>query len=197
LAETVDGTTIIGYDVSQSLNAIGDTGSLPVIPDSLAFASGQWDGDVTVNGISDNVVLLVDDGAGHSGDSNPFSMLPQQSLDSDGDGIPDWWENLYFGGPINAVTNAMCANGINTVLQAYIAGFDPTDTDARFELSGYWNELWWDSVSGRVYGVHWTTNLLDGFQPLETNILWSAGGFTDTVHGAATEGFYSLKVNLE
>jgi hypothetical protein len=32
---------------------------------------------------------------------------------------------------------------------------------------------------------------------LETNIPWTAGSFTDTVHGTSAEGFYQIKVELE
>ena len=88
-------------------------------------------------------------------------------------------------------------NGVNTVLEAYIAGLNPTNGNSRFVLDGFGEELWWNSVSGRVYGVWWSPNLVHGFLPLDTNILWSSGGFTDAVHGAESEGFYKIDVRLE
>jgi hypothetical protein len=33
-------------------------------------------------------------------------------------------------------------------------------------------ELQWSAVSGRVYSVYWTTNLLNNFLFLGTNIFW-------------------------
>jgi hypothetical protein len=38
---------------------------------------------------------------------------------------------------------------------------------------------------------------LNGFQPLETNIPWSAGCFTDSVHNAIGQIYYKLDVQLE
>jgi len=32
---------------------------------------------------------------------------------------------------------------------------------------------------------------------LETNIHWSVGGYTDTLHNAETAGFYKIDVRLE
>jgi len=117
--------------------------------------------------------------------------------DYDEDGLPNDWEALYYGNIINGVTNALCANGLNTVLEAFIAGLVPTDTDAFFEFSGLSNELWWDSVSGRVYSVWWTSNLLSGFQSLESNIPWTGNIFTDTTYNAEDKGFYKIDVRLE
>jgi len=98
------------------------------------------------------------------------------SRDTDGDQLPDWWEHLHFLGATNAVADDLVANQENTVLQAYIAGLDPTD-----ELSSFFIEaekgvglsgetvhvLRWPSVEGRVYDIYYSTNLVDGvFLPL-------------------------------
>jgi hypothetical protein len=118
----------------------------------------------------------------------------QPSTDDDSDGLPNDWETQYFGGATNANPDALAANGINTLLETYIAGLDPTDTNARFILSNI-VPLQWSAVSGRVYSIYWTSNLLSSFQALETNVV--GGGFTDTVHSAEEQGFYQIKVNLE
>ncbi len=115
------------------------------------------------------------------------------STDNDADGIPNDWETQYYGGATNAVATNICANGLNTVLEAYIAGLNPTNSTSIFELSNLRNVLGWDAVSGRVYAVFWTSNLLSGFQCLETNV---TGSFTDTVHEADQKGFYKIKVEL-
>jgi len=118
--------------------------------------------------------------------------------DSDSDGLPNWWENTYFGGVTNANPAATASNGVNTVLETYIAGIDPTDPDALFELSDLQgNVLQWSGVSGRVYTVYWTSNLLSGFQTLETNVPWTGTIFTDSTHSAAQEGFYKIEVEQE
>jgi hypothetical protein len=47
------------------------------------------------------------------------------TVDTDGDGIHDWWETLYFGGPTNAVAGAITAGDGLTNLEKYNAGWNP------------------------------------------------------------------------
>ncbi len=113
----------------------------------------------------------------------------------DSDGLPDEWEITYFGGATNANPANTAANGINTVLDCYIAGLDPTDENAAFLISGLsppTSVLSWNAASGRVYSVYWTSNLLENFQCLESNL--TAGTFTNPLQPAAAAGFYRLEV---
>jgi len=114
--------------------------------------------------------------------------------DLDGDGLPDDWETQYFGGPTNANPTATASNGVNTVRQAYIAGFDPTNPSGAFRISVSGPVLGWNSISGRVYSIYCTSNLLDNFQPLETNIFFPQSSYTDTVH--EIKHFYKIDVEL-
>jgi len=117
--------------------------------------------------------------------------------DEDGDGLPDSWEITHYGST-NVNPNATASNGVNTVRQAYIAGLDPTSLTNRFlvsVLSSPFSVLSWNAASGRVYTIYWSSNLLSGFQPLESNI--TAGAFTDTLHVADAEGFYKIDVRAE
>jgi subtilisin family serine protease len=124
-----------------------------------------------------------------------------ETLDTDGDGIPDWWETLYYGGPTSANANAMAANGVNTVLQCYIAGLDPTDPSAAFRITNVQSlpsgiVLHFNTVTGRVYSVYWSSDLQDVPQLLESNLPWTSNVYTDSVHGAESKGFYRIKVQL-
>jgi len=125
---------------------------------------------------------------------------PQGAADSDGDGLPDWWEEQYYGGATNANPDALCSNGVDTVMDAYVAGFSPTNPTARFVItdlqSDASNALYWDGVSGRVYTIYWSSNLLDGFQSLESNVPWTSDTFTDTQHQSDISGFYKLDVQI-
>lgn len=132
------------------------------------------------------------DDIGFTGDAIP-------SPDTDGDGIPNEWELQYFGGTTNANPDAIAANGTNTVMEAYIAGINPTNPAAFFTASlTNTNELVisWTAVSGRVYSVRGTTNLLNSFQTLETNILWPQSSWTDIVHNTEGSSFYKVDVQL-
>jgi hypothetical protein len=120
--------------------------------------------------------------------------------DDDGDGLPNDWEATYFGGSTNGNPSATASNGVNTVMQCYIAGISPIDPDATFLISDLRPQpsesiLQWQNASGRVYSVYWTSNLLSGFgAPFASNV--TGGAFTDTVHGADSEGFYKIEVEL-
>jgi len=100
----------------------------------------------------------------------------------------------------NANPAATASNEVNTVQDCYIAGLNPTDPDAAFLISDFSPQssvLGWNATSGRVYTVYWTSNLLSGFQPLETNVAWTAVPFTDTNHPGEEKGFYKIEVELE
>ncbi len=127
--------------------------------------------------------------------------VSQGGDDTDGDGLPNWWENTYYGSDTAADPIASASNGVNSVYQAYIAGFDPTDPDSGFSITDYTpgaqHVIQWSGVSGRVYTVYWASNLLSGFQTLETNRPWTSAIFTDTTHRAEEKGFYKIDVKIE
>ncbi len=142
--------------------------------------SSPWPGDGTLTiGCDDGAVYCLEEGVAEP--------------DVDGDGLPDWWEIEYFGGPTNADPIATASNGINTVRQTYIAGLNPADPDAIFLIDGM-KPLHWHAVSGRVYNIYWTSNLLENFQTLETNV--SSGVFTDLLYGTESKGFYKIDVRI-
>jgi hypothetical protein len=120
------------------------------------------------------------------------------SNDSDADGLPDDWELQYYGGATNAVCDALASNGVNTIMQAYIAGINPTDPSSFFTASVTGEDgqvISWTAVSGRVYSVYCTTNLMESFQPLATNIVWPQSSWTDAVERA--ECFYRVDGELD
>jgi len=122
-----------------------------------------------------------------------------QPLDTDGDGIPDWWEEQYYAGATNAPAQQTASNGVNTVLEAYISGLDPTNSMSFFEVaieSSSNTVVQWDFVSNRVFSIYWSSNLFSAFTLLESNVQWAADGFIDQAHGAGSQGFYKMDVQL-
>jgi len=122
--------------------------------------------------------------------------------DQDGDSLPDWWETLYFGGATNANPDAISSNGVNTLLEAYVAGLNPTNPTSVFVMTQLGSDagdldryvLQWDALDGRVYTIYWATNLFSSFDLLTNGII--GGAFTDSVHGANNDGFYRVEVDL-
>lgn len=168
----------ISYSVTNGTVTGGGFTSVEFGADASELAAGDYYATLTVthNDTSRSAIEIPVE----------FHVTAVSDGDLDGDGLPDEWETQYFGGPTNANPIAMASNGVNTVQEAYIAGLDPTSLTNRFLLSilrSPSSVLRWNSVSGRVYSVYWTTNLLSGtFIPLQSNL--TSGVFTDSLHGA-------------
>ena len=120
--------------------------------------------------------------------------------DLDRDGLPDAWELQCYGDITNANPFELCSNGTDSVMAAYVAGFDPNDPQACFSITnrqfGITKTIYWGGVSGRVYSVYWSPDLKDGFELLEKQLHWTTNAFIDTQHPGANRGFYKLHVDL-
>jgi hypothetical protein len=200
--DATNATEIAGAVVSNGWNKI------EVFCD---FISKHW--NITLNGteIATNLEfyanasafseLIFDEGSTNSAFFDDIAVTAESAEqdDADSDGLPDAWEEQYFGS--NAPDpDDPASNSTYTVRQAYIAGFDPTDPDAAFLITGISpltseSILSWSMTTGRVYTIYWTSNLLSGFQTLESN--FTGGAYTDDVHGAGSEGFYKIEVEIE
>ncbi|MBN2684376.1 MAG: leucine-rich repeat domain-containing protein [Pontiellaceae bacterium] len=119
--------------------------------------------------------------------------------DADSDGIPDEWEQAYFGSATGADPSVISSNGINTVLECYIVGLDPNDSQACFRVDSSLEDmgvvLYWNTLSGRVYSVWQSTNLLSSFECLESNLPWTISSYTNNAE--LSEVYFKIKVELE
>jgi hypothetical protein len=120
--------------------------------------------------------------------------------DTDGDGLPDWWEMLYFGGITNAIANADGDNDQQENLEEYRAGTIPTNTLSVFALqhvvpaSGE-TVLQWSSATGRTYAVWGSTNLLAGFESIATNLVATpVVNVYTTSWGHAQNAFFAIEI---
>ena len=144
------GTAGTGWTTWVSQPAFSLNGS------SLAFQS--WDSG------------LVNGDFNRAGDVFAGDLSGWPALDSDGDGIPDWWMIEYFGHPTGQAGDLSLAqddadgDGMSN-LQEYLAGTDPTNPNSLLALSiatdatGTNLFLGWNAVSGKNYQVLSTTNL--------------------------------------
>ena len=122
---------------------------------------------------------------------------PPENLDTDGDGIPDWWEQLHFGGSTNANADALAANGVNTIRETFLVGLDPANPGQVFELGTDFQAgafLWSPAISGRWYSIFWSTNLQHGFAPLATNIPGPQSAYTTDVHTLNPATYFRIEV---
>ena len=153
-------------------------------------------------GVTYSYRLTALDHAGNSSAGAVAQATPSTTADSDGDGMPDWWELQNFGGVTNAVANedADC-DGMNN-LEEYIAGTNPASTQAVFRVlaaapsSHESRVLEWVSATNRYYTIERSTNLTAGFSPIDSWILGTPplNSYTDAAAPGALS-FYRVKVS--
>jgi len=86
------------------------------------------------------------------------------SRDTDGDGLPDWWESRYYQNVTNALPQGTAANGFNN-LQCYWLGLDPTNPRSTFKAQAALQPgtryplITWNSFGGKTYAVEYANSL--------------------------------------
>lgn len=130
---------------------------------------------------------------------------PPQPLDSNNNGLPDNWEEQWFGGFTNAVPDAdPDADGF-TNLQEYTADTNPLDPESYVRISGVSGigqvpEIIVGSASAaRVYRLHARDSLVSGpWTPITSYLPGAAGTLPILDQSAMPEGsrFYKIEVDL-
>ena len=124
-------------------------------------------------------------------------------VDSDANGLPDWWELEYFGHLTGTNPNADPDGDGASNLAEFLAGTDPTSAASVLRLAalptGIQNQiqLQWPSVAGRYYRLVSGTNLLTGFgATVHTNIAATPplNVFTNLPPDGAKAAFYRLQL---
>jgi hypothetical protein len=162
--------------------------------------------DYRSSGATGTYVRAEVTGMGGTTFTNPFGLSDvAASADSDHDGLPDWWECVYYGGATDAVANAVSPSGL-TVEGHYIAGSDPRDPSARFAIISFERadaatgrlRLRWPSVAGRAYAVERASVAGGAFAPLAGAESLQATPPRNEVEVDATAplGVYRVRVRL-
>jgi len=164
-------------------------------PAAVTFANASAV-DTTVSFISNGVYTL------RLTANDAFGSSVDQCVITVADLTPFQVWLLDRGYDVSTSEATLAANGINTLNEVYIAGLNPTNAASRFELqTPGWQSLdpvlQWSGVSGRLYSVYWSSNLLGGFELIHSNIPWNAGSYTDSVHRASPNNFYRIGVQIE
>lgn len=124
------------------------------------------------------------------------------SQDYDADQLPNDWEMDYFGSFVGAEANLNTDGDMFSNVQEYIAGSDPTNPASFFSVTNHAKangtnsfSMEWNAIPDRIYTVHWSTNLVSGFQPMDEEIEYPQNSYTNTLFTNSV--FYTLDVRLK
>jgi subtilisin family serine protease len=124
-------------------------------------------------------------------------------VDSDDNGLPDWWELQYFSQLTGTDPNADPDGDGASNLAEFLAGTNPTNFDSALRLSMLPGPdtnlvtLQWPSAAGRYYRLLRATNLLNGFDSIvQTNLIAAPplNSATDAPPANADSTFYRLQL---
>ncbi|VGO19307.1 multiheme c-type cytochrome [Pontiella sulfatireligans] len=183
-------------------NTVGAGGDLPYLAQTDPFFSGMkawgdtiwqlWDHNKDVPGAAP--VLMTN------------TLVQLDVSDLDGDGIPAYWEQLYFGGSTNAVASMDSDGDGPDNLSEYTAYTIPTDSNSVFVFTAEFTptgsftavEAEFESLRSRDYALEETTNLVQSAS--WNNISGYVRGIDDEMDllrtNAAGTGMYRVKVKL-
>jgi len=125
--------------------------------------------------------------------------------DLDGDGIPAYWEDLYFGGPTNAPAGIDSDGDGMDNYGEYIAYTIPIDSSSVFRISGEFTPTgnvtevvaWFESHRSRDYVLKGTTNLVsDPWSNLTVNVRGIDAEMGLATTNTAATGMYRVEAKL-
>jgi len=104
-------------------------------------------------------------------------------FDQDVDGLPDWWEMLYGGGPTSLEREAHDDSDSFTNYEEWLADTNPTDENSFLQMMDYTNatSVMFSSSTNRKYQVQYRTDLADTNAIWQTEVDWDDGSLSQTV----------------
>ena len=181
------------YVNTQLVGSVSDANN--TVPQSRYFGGLDTTNEVVIKVVGTGSRAFVVDSLGWSA----YGLGPNP--DTDGDGVPDAWEMDIFG-DLTTVTATSDYDGDRFIdVHEYLAGSDPKDPDSlliatstRATPGGI--VVTWQSESNRSYVLSRSTNLLQGFTGIASNLLavYPLNTYTDA---AAPSAMGHYRVELE
>jgi hypothetical protein len=166
-----------------------NSGSVPGLASPVAIADRrlggeygrdfEWSGAVSQGNGSVQVVSATDD--------------------QNANGLPDWWEEFYFGGPTAAAPAADDDSDGMTNAAEFVAGTDPLDPNSRLAVTalqvgpgGF--SMSFPTVVGKVYAVEYSDTLA-AWSVLASGIEGTGGVIEFNDSSTSAQRFYRLRVS--
>ena len=170
---------------------------------SDTFSVGSLTGSVTFRLHGDNASASI--GTWRIDNFRLFGTvrLPGGGDDADADGISDAWELGNFGSLTNATATSDADNDKFSDLHEYLAGTEPTNSQSYLKVISPSNTLSgnivvkWSSASSRVYILNRSTNLVEGFTGIASNLAATPPENTYTDAAATSAVFRSYRIQLQ
>jgi subtilisin family serine protease len=133
----------------------------------------------------------------------------QRIVDTDSNGLPDWWEKTYFNQLTGIDPNSDSDRDGQTNLREFLSGTSPADAQSALRVSSFVKNnvgsssiITWASVPGKTYQVLHDALLTDTWlADLPNSQITAAAGqtslsYTDTTAGGANQRFYRIEIVL-
>jgi len=197
-------TVLNAPDPTQSYQYLDGTSmATPHVSGAVAFAALNFPGETAVQRVqrilANTTPVPALAGVVATGGRLNLSAI----VDTDGNGLPDWWELQYFGHLTGTDPAGDPDQDGEDNLAEFLAGTDPTDPSLVFHLitpvplAGNRWRMEWPSVAGRYYRILRSTNLISGVNTVvQTNLAATPpfNIFTDTPPTSASATFYQLQL---
>ena len=198
-------TVVNTPDPSQIYQYLDGTSmATPHVSGAVAFAAMNFPSETVTQRIQ-RILANVDVLSGLNGKVRTGGRLNlQRTVDTDANGLPDWWELQYFGHLTGTDPNADPDHDGMSNLEEWLAGTNPTNASSCLRLIAIPSNIntnafvvRWPSVAGKYYWLERATNLLTGFNSVvQTNIAATAptNTATDTAILPGNTRFYRVGV---
>jgi subtilisin family serine protease len=198
-------TVVNAPDPSQIYQYLDGTSmATPHVSGAVAFAAMNFPSETVTQRIQ-RVLANVDAIPGLKTKVRTGGRLNlQRTVDTDANGLPDWWELQYFGHLTGTDPNADPDHDGMSNLEEWLAGTNPTNASSCLRLIALPPNkntnafvVRWPSVAGKNYWLERATNLLTGFTSVvQTNIAATAptNTATDTAILPGKARFYRVGV---
>jgi subtilisin family serine protease len=167
------GTVVNAVNASQSYELLDGTSmATPHVSGAVAFAAMNFPTETAAQRIQ-RVLANVDTTAGLKGlviTGGRLNLL--RIVDTDRNGLPDWWEQTYSGALLGTQASADADGDGASNLAEWVAGTNPTNSSSCLRLlspvvtAANSVLIRWPSVAGKSYRLERATNLLSGFNSI-------------------------------